>query len=116
MKIEPLSSEVAEIVGIVRERSTSDLEKRHRLAHNSIGFQDLAKTIGDADPVQLTVTVDELATDPAAIDLMGYSFLIPRHATGKDIVKYVVINAVLVPIETLGGIRIWLAREVQRLC
>ena len=116
MKIEPLGSQVAEIVGIVRERSTPDLEKRYRLPHNSIGFQDLAKTIGDADPVQLTVTVDELATDPAVIDLMSYSFLIPQHLAGKDIVKNVVINAVLVPVETLGGIRIWLARELQRLC
>ena len=116
MKIEPLGSQVAEVVGIVRERSTPDLEKRYRLPHNSIGFQYLAKTIGDAGPVQLTVTVDELATDPAAIDLMSYSFLIPRQLAGKDIVKSVVINAVLVPVETLGGIRIWLARELQRLC
>ena len=116
MKIEPVGSEATEIVGIVRERSTPDLEKRYRLPSNSVGFQHLSKIIGDADPLQLTVTVDELATDPSAIDLMSYSFLIPRQLAGKDVGRNVVISAVLVPVEALSGIRIWLARELQRLC
>ncbi len=95
MKIEPLGSEAAKIVGVVRERSTPNLEKRYRLPSNSIGFQHLSKTIGDVDPMQFTVIVDELATVPAAIDLMSYSFLIPRQLAGKDIVRNVVINAAL---------------------
>ena len=115
MKIVPLGSEVANIVGVVRERSTPDLEKRYRLPRNSIGFQHFSKTIGDADPRQFTVIVDELATDPAAIDIMSFSFMIPRQMVGKDIVRNVVINAVLVPVEALSGTRVWLARELQRL-
>ena len=92
----------AEIIGIVRERSNPDLAKRHELPRKSIGFLDLAKTIGDADPVQLTATVDELAVDPAAIDLMSYTFLAPRSLAGKNIVKSAVVSAVLVPVETPG--------------
>ena len=116
MKIEPLGREATEIVEIVRERSTRDLQKRYRLPSDSIGFQHLSKTIGDVDPMQFTVIVDELATVPAAIDLMSYSFLIPRQMAGKDVGRNVVISAVLVPVEALSGIRKWLARELQRLC
>ena len=50
MRVEPLGGEATEIVGIVRERFTPDLEKQYRLPQNSIEFQHLSKTIGDVDP------------------------------------------------------------------
>ena len=115
MRIEPIGRRTAEIVGVVRERSKPDLARQHRLERSSIGFRDLANTIGDADPVQLTVQVDELPGDPDAIDYLSYTFLLPRKLAGQDISRGTVIQARLAPMETLSGIRLWVAQEIEIL-
>ena len=115
MRIEPHGSINAEIVGIVRERLQPDLANRYGLARNSIGFIDLADTIGDADPVQLTVLVDELSDDPAAIDFSAYTFLMPQNLDAPGIRRNAIIRARLTPVVALNGIRLWLAREIELL-
>ena len=114
--IEPIGSIDAEFIGVVRERLNPDLAQRQGLGRNSIGFRDLVRAIGDADPVQLTVQVDELPNDPAAIDYSGYTFLLPRKLAPRDIERGALILARLSPVEALGGIsRVWLAREIELL-
>ncbi len=115
MRIEPFGSIPVEIVGVVRERSQPDLTQRHGLERGSIGFGLLADTIGDADPVQLTVQVDEFPEDEAAIDYLSYTFLSPRKQAERDIGKDAVIRARLFPVEALGIGRWWLAKEIERL-
>ena len=115
MRIDPIGRATAEIVGVVRERSGPDLARRHGLERNSIGFNELANIIDDADPVQLTVQVDELPGDPDAIDYYSYTFLLPRKLVGRDITPGTVIQARLVPVETLIRIRLWVARKIEIL-
>ena len=115
MRIEPLSSKSVEVVGVVREWSQPDLARRHRLERSSIGFDLLAKAIGDADPVQLTVQVDELSDDEAAIDYLSYTFLVASGKVGKSIGQHAVIRARLSPVEVIGVCRLWLAREIECL-
>ena len=115
MRMDPYSIASAEIVGIVRERLQPDLANRYGLARNSIGFIDLANTIGDADPVQLTAQVDELSDDPAAIDYLAYTFLMPRRLDIPGIDLGAVIRARLTTAATLNGKRLWLARAIELL-
>ena len=115
MRIEPHGTTGTEIVGIVRERLQPDLANRYGFARNSIGFIDLANTIGDADPVQLTAQVDELSDDPAAIDYLAYTFLMPRRLDTPGIDLGAVIRARLTTAATLDGKRLWLAREIELL-
>ena len=83
MAIEAMGSIAVEVVGVVQHRSDPDLAKRYQLGRDSIGFTHLANRIGDTDPVQITLRVDEIATDPAAIDYFSYTFLCPRNQVGK---------------------------------
>ena len=113
MSIEPIGSTNAEFIGIVRELSRPDLARRHGLERNSIGFNQLADIIGDADPVQITVQVDELPNDPDAIDYSGYTFLSPRNPDIRGLTRGAVISASLTPQETLNGIKFWLAPKIE---
>ena len=56
---------------MVREWSQPDLARRFNIGRDSIGFEQLAKAIGDTEPVQITVHVDELADDESAIDFLN---------------------------------------------
>ena len=115
MRIDPIGRMTAEIVGVVRERSGPDLARRHGLERNSIGFKELANVIGDSDPVQLTAQVDDLPGDPDAIDYSSYTFLLPRKLAGREITQGAVIQALLAPVVTLSGIRLWVARKIEIL-
>ena len=112
--IDPIiGSTNAEIIGIVRELSRPDLARRHGLERNSVGFIQLTNIIGDPDPVQITVQVDELPNDPDAIDYSGYTFLSPRNVNTRGITKGAVISASLTPQETLNRIKFWLASKIE---
>ena len=115
MKIEPIGDRPINIVGVVQQRSQPDLARRYRLDRNSIGFGELTKVIGEADPAQLTVFVDELSDDPAAIDYFSYTFLLPKRHAGKSIGKNTVIKAWLVPVYILGIGKIWLAKNIEQM-
>ena len=90
-----------------------NLARRHGLERNSVGFIQLTNIIGDADPVQITVQMDELPNDPDAIDYSGYTFLSPRNPDTRGITKGAVISASLTPQETLNGIKFWLAPQIE---
>ena len=77
MRIDPLGSSPVEITGVVRQWSQPDLARRFSVGRDSIGFEQLTRAIGDADPVQITVHVDELADDESAIDFFSYTFVAP---------------------------------------
>lgn len=115
IRIEPLGSVGVEIVGVVQTRSQPDLAKRYGVARGSIGFGEFAKSVGDSDPVQLTMLVDELADDPAAIDYSSYTFLCPRKMIDNAVRKGAVIGVRLQQAEVLGGGEVWLALAVEVL-
>ena len=115
MKIDPMGEHPINIVGVVQQRSQPDLARRYHLDRNSIGFGELTKVIGEADPAQLTVFVDELSDDPAAIDYFSYTFLLPKCQAGKSISKNTVIKARLVPVYILGIGKVWLAKDIEQM-
>ena len=115
MRIEPLGSKAAEIIGVVRERAQPDLAKRYKLERNSLGYSQLVQEIGEADPVQFTVLVDELAADPAAVDFFSYTFLSPKNKIGKEFRKGAAIRVKLRPVDVLGVGSFWKATDMERL-
>ena len=115
MRIEPHGSRSVSIVGVVRELSQPDIARRYGLERSSVGFGLLATAIGDADPVQLTVQVDELPDDEAAIDYLSYTLFVASSKVGKNIGQHAVIRARLSPVDVMGVARLWLAREIECL-
>lgn len=115
MRIEPIGEKAIEIVGVVRELASPDLAKRYNLSRGNIGFNQLSKLLGDADPIQVTLFIDEFAVDSAAVDYMSYTFLAPRARNARKFHKGNVLQASLMPIEILGAGRLWKANALERL-
>ena len=115
MGIEPLGSKPVDVVGVLRERSEPDLAKRHNLPRNSPGYSQLAKKIGDADSVQLTIHVDELAVDPKAIDFFSYTFLSPKRRVNRSFRRGTIIRAHLQPVDIIGVGKFWKAIALECL-
>ena len=115
MKIEPMGDQPVNITGVVQKRSQPNLARRYRLDRNSIGFGELTRVIGEADPVQLTMFVDELSDDPAAIDYFSYTFFLPKRQAGKSISKNTVIKARLAPVYILGIGKVWLTKDIEQM-
>ena len=115
LRIEPLGSQPVEVVGVVQDREQPDLAKRYNLPRNSLGYSQLVKQIGDADPTQLTVLVDELAADPAAIDFFSYTFLCPKRKMDKRFRRDAIIQVRLQPVDIIGIGKIWKATTVECL-
>ena len=59
--------------------------------------------------------VDELADDESAIDFLSYTFVASRSLAGQGVFRNSVVNARLIPLDTLGMERLWLAQEIERL-
>ena len=115
MRIEPLGARSVEVVGVVQDRVEPDLAKRYNLPRNSPGYSQLAKQVGDANPVQLTVLVDELAADPAAIDFLSYTFLCSKRRMNKRLGRGAIIQVSLQPVVIIGVGKFWKAATVERL-
>ena len=115
MRIEPLGPAPVQIIGVVQARGQPDLSKRYKMPRTAIGYDLLTKQIGDAEPLQFTVFVDELASDPAAVDYFSYTFLCPRHQVDRRVSKGAIIQVSLVPIDVLGVGRLWCAKTIERL-
>ena len=116
LRIDPAGPPSAPLVGVVQELTRRpDLAKRYGLERRSIGYQELAKQLGDGDPVQITIFVDELAEDPAAIDYSGYTFYCRRDLVGKVVRKGALIETRLAPKEVWGVGRLWVAQTLEPL-
>ena len=115
MRIEPLGSTPEVIAGTIQDRVETDLSKKYGIDRNSIGYGELAKKIGDADPIQFTVLVDELANDPEAIDYLSYTFLCARNLADKNIRRGALVEVDLEQAQPLGIGPFWLARAIERL-
>lgn len=115
MRIEPLGSKAVEVIGVVHEKAQPNLAKRYKLDRNSLGYSELVRQIGEADPTQFTVVVDELAADPAAIDFLSYTFLFPKKKSSKEFRKGAVIQVELQPVDVMGVGRFWKATKMEML-
>ena len=56
------------IVGVVTHISQIDVLEKHNIAPQSVGAAQIARQLGTLNVTQLTVLVDDLDKDPAAID------------------------------------------------
>lgn len=115
MRIEPLGSTAIDVVGVLQERAQPDLATRYKLQRDSMGYSQLVKQIGEADPTQMTVYVDEFAVDPAAIDFLSYTFLCSEKLNSKEFRRGAVIQVSLRPVDVIGVGKFWKATNVERL-
>ena len=63
--------------------------------------------------MQITMLVDEIAVDPDALDLMGYTFWCSPAHVPEDLLEKDVVSATIVPSDIAGvGVK-WVASKVE---
>ena len=113
IRIEPLGSQPVEAIGVVQDRLTPNLARRLGLEQGTVGYALLEKRTGNTDLEQITVLVDELASDPAAIDFSSYTFLCAHRKLTSRINKGAIISVSLEKVELLDITPFWHAINIE---
>ena len=75
MRILPMGMGGAEThIGVITHVSEVDIVERHSISPDSVAARAVADILGCLKVAQITLLVDEFATDPAAEDLLSYTF------------------------------------------
>ena len=115
MRIDPYGARAEDIVGSLQDLHSIDVNQRYGLQTNTLGHRHLVNEFVDSDLMQLTVLVDELARDPAAIDLLSFTFLASRRNLSQRLQQGIIVRAHIVPTEIMGIGRLWRANAVEQL-
>lgn len=115
VRMDPLGSEPAVVVGVIREISYPDLSQRYKLSRSSIGFIELTKQLRHNAPAQITIWVDDLCNDPSAIDYLSYTFLCDPASITRKYVQRALVQVNLVQVSAIGVQPFWLAKSIESL-
>ena len=114
MRVDPIGGEETHI-GTVSHIGEVSLESRYSVESDSIGARLISSTLGGLTVMQITILVDEFASDPDALDFMSYTFwcdpgLVPEILSTGD-----VVSATFAPAQMAGvGLR-WVASSLEKL-
>ena len=114
MRVDPIGGEETHI-GTVSHIGEVSLESKHGVESDSIGARLVSSTLGGLTAMQITILVDEFASDPDALDFMSYTFwcdskLVPERLSVRDIV-----SVTFAPAQMAGVGLKWVASSVVKL-
>ena len=90
-----------------------DIAKRFGLGPRSLGAQLVGRSFPGLEAVQITIIVDDIDIDPAAVDLLSYTFWCELSNVAKTVVPQDVVKVDLEPARILGGDRYWIAESIE---
>ena len=114
MRVDAIGGEETHI-GTVSHIGEVSLESRYGIESDSIGARLISSTLGGLTVAQITILVDEFASDPDALDFMSYTFwcdpgLVPERLSTGDIV-----SATFSPGQMAGVGLKWVASSLEKL-
>ena len=113
VRMDPLGSIPIEITGVVRDRTNPNLSRRLGIEEGTIGYDLLIKQIGSGALVQLTILVDDLGQDPAAVDLQSYTIICKLETVSPKAVAGVIVTARMYQVQVLGSSPFWYSEGVE---
>ena len=113
INIQPLGSGRESLTGRVTASHTVDIAKRFGLGPRSLGAQLVGRSFPGLEAVQITIIVDDIDIDPAAVDLLSYTFWCELSNVAKTVVPQDVVKVDLEPARILGGDRYWIAESIE---
>ena len=113
VRMDPLGSSPVDLIGVVQDRGKPNLARRLGIQEGTIGYALLRQKVGSGDLVQLTILVDDLGQDPAAIDLQSYTIICKSSSVSKRVVAGSIVNAKLAQAEVLGGKTFWYSEDID---
>lgn len=115
VRIDPISTGRETLVGRVAAVHRVDLAKRLGLSSESIGARLVGGRFPGLEAVQVTILVDDIDIDPAAVDLLSYTFWCEVSETSLSVITQDVVRADVMPGGILGDERRWIAEHLELL-
>lgn len=112
MRIDPMGG-AEEHVGVVARVGAVSLTDKRGAAPDSVGARQAAEMLGGLTVTQLTIHVDEIATDPDAEDILSYTIWLNPQGLPKSLTEGAIVSIAIRPIEILGMGRKWVADRLE---
>ncbi len=115
MRIDPIGDRSDHLCGVVHDIVQLPLDEKFGIELDTLGGQTLSKRFPDLKVAQLTILVDEIATDPDAIDFLSYTIWCNPTAAVETLSKRHIVSLTVTPTEIWGIGRRWLGSNIERL-
>jgi hypothetical protein len=115
MAIFPFEGRSETLVGVVTELGIVDFQKRFHVEDGTLGYSLITEGLGGRNLLQLTIQVDEIASDPDALDLFSYTFLCPQEGVPSSIQRGAIIETSLEPVDLFFGGRVWKSGHIDQI-
>ena len=114
-RINPLGAGRETLIGRVAAVHTVDLAQRRDLSLGSLGARMVGRRFPGLEAVQITILVDDIDIDPAAIDLLSYMFWCEVSETSQSVASQDIVRVDVSSVEILGDESRWVAEHLELL-
>lgn len=115
MRIDPIGNKRDSLDGIVHDIVQLRLDEKFGIDSGILGGQEISKLFPNLKATQITVLVDEIATDPDAVDFLSYTVWCKPTKTIESLSKGHIVSLTVTPKEIWGIGRKWLGNHVDRI-
>lgn len=112
MRIEPMGR-AEKHIGVVAQMGAVSLTDRHGVELDSVGARQAAKILGGLTVTQLTIHVDEIATDPDAEDILSYTIWLNPQGLPKSLAEGAIVSIAIRPLEIWSVGMKWVADRLD---
>ena len=92
-----------------------DLIRRLGFEPGTVGAQLVGGRFPGLEAIQITILVDDIDIDPAAVDLFSYTFWCEASDMARSVTTHEVVRVELEPAKILGGDSRWVAESIEIL-
>ncbi len=115
MRIDPIGNKRDSLDGVVHDIVQLRLDEKFGINSCTLGGQEISKLFPNLKATQITVLVDEIATDPDAVDFLSYTVWCKPTKTTESLSKGHIVSLTVTPKEIWGIGRKWLGNHVDRV-
>ena len=114
-RMDPLGTGRETLIGRVTAVHTVDLALRLGLSSESLGARLVGGRFQGLEAIQITILVDDIDIDPAAIDLLSYTFWCEVSESSQSVATQDIVWVEVIPVEILGDESRWIAEHLELL-
>lgn len=115
LRIEPFGSKRETLIGRVTAVHTVDLGQRLGIKLGSVGAQLVGGRFPGLEAVQITILVDDVDIDPAAVDLLSYTLWGQVSDLALSLKTQDIVWVEMEPAKILGGDSRWIVESLEIL-
>lgn len=103
------------LLGIVTHASIVSIEDRFDISSGSLAARQVSKALGGLSVWQITIHVDEIASDPDAEDILSYTFWCNPEHLPNSLSAGNIVEATIKPTKLMGICTKWVASAIDAI-